>query len=154
MKWLSALGLVLLLTPLAASQDEREHGKEFREAAEALMCQCGCGATVYSCSMEHCHSAEPIREEIWERLQKGESVASIIETFKNRYGLVILSAPPTSGFHLAAWIVPFVVLLVGAFATRQVLHSWRHQSQTPGEAAPPITDAERARIENELRELH
>jgi len=153
MKWLSPFVFVaLLLTPLAIAQDEREYGPEFREAGDALMCQCGCGATISSCSMEHCHSAEPIREEIWDRLQKGESVASIVETFKNRYGLVILSAPPASGFHLTAWVVPFVALLIGVFITRGVLRSWRRQTG-PAETVTPLSDAQRARIEDELRDL-
>ena len=119
-----------------------------------MMCQCGCGATISTCSMEHCHSAEPIREEIWDRLQNDDSIASIVEAFKERYGLIILSAPPTSGFHLTAWIVPFVVLLVGAFATRRVLKSWRRQTEAMRPAlVTPISDAQRARIEKELRDL-
>lgn len=156
MKSLSAgivIGLLLSVATLSLSQD-RPHGPEFREVGDALMCQCGCGATISTCSMEHCHSAEPIREEIWERLQNGESAASIIETFKERYGLIILSAPPASGFHLIAWIVPVVVLLLGAFATRQVLSSWRRESEAMQPAVvTPISDAQRARIEKELRDL-
>ena len=87
------------------------------------MCQCGCNQTISSCSMEHCHSAEPIREEIWDRLGEGESIAGIVEMFKERYGLVILSAPPTEGFHLTAWFMPilafvFGVLVIGRRAPR------------------------------------
>ena len=150
-----SLGLGLLLgiaTPLL-SQD-RPHGPEFREAGDALMCQCGCGATISTCSMEHCHSSEPIREEIWDRMQNGESIASIVEAFKERYGLIILSAPPATGIHLTAWIVPFVVLVIGAFVTRQVLRSWtRHTETVEAAVVTPISDATRARIEKELRDL-
>jgi len=147
------IGLLLSVATLSLSQG-RQYGPEFREAGDALMCQCGCGATISTCSMEHCHSAEPIREEIWDRMQNGESIASIVEAFKERYGLIILSAPPASGFHLIAWIVPFAALLVGAFATRQVLRSWRRQSEAMQPAVvTPISDAQRARIEKELRDL-
>lgn len=156
MKSLSAgvlTGIVIAFAAMALSQ-ERPHGPEFREAGDALMCQCGCGQTISTCSMEHCHSAEPIREEIWERLQSGEPVASIVDTFKERYGLIILSAPPASGFHLTAWIVPFVALVIGAFVTRQVLRSWTRGSDDGGTATvTPISDAQRARIEKELRDL-
>lgn len=157
MKWLStglAVGFFLTIAALTLSQEQRPHGPEFREAGDALMCQCGCGSTISTCSMERCHSAEPIREEIWERLQNGESVASIVETFKDRYGLVILSAPPASGFHLTAWIMPFVALLVGAFVTRHVLRSWKQQGTAhEPSVVTPISDAQRARIEEELRDL-
>lgn len=157
MKWLSAglaIGFLLSMAALSLSQEQRPHGPEFREAGDALMCQCGCGATISTCSMERCHSAEPIREEIWDRLQNGESVASIVDVFKERYGLVILSAPPASGFHLTAWIVPFVALVVGAFVLRNVLRSWKQQSAaTEPAVVTPISDAQRARIEKELRDL-
>jgi cytochrome c-type biogenesis protein CcmH/NrfF len=148
-----AIGFLLSFGGLSLSQ-EHGSGPEYHAVGDALMCQCGCGSTISTCSMERCHSAEPIREEIWERLQNGESVQSIIEVFKERYGLVILSAPPASGFHLTAWVVPFVVLVIGAFVTRQVLRSWTRESET-GEAAvvTPISDAQRARIEKELRDL-
>lgn len=149
------IGLLLSFATLSLSQ-ERAHGPEYRAVGDALMCQCGCGATISTCSMENCHSAEPIREEIWDRLQKGESIPSIIDTFQQRYGLIILSAPPASGFHLTAWVVPFVVLAFGAFVTRQVLRSWTRETEASEVAAAvvtPISDAQRARIEKELRDL-
>lgn len=148
-----ALGLVLSMGGLSLSQ-EHGSGPEYRAVGDALMCQCGCGSTISTCSMERCHSAEPIREEIWDRLQKGESITSVIETFKERYGLIILSAPPASGFHLTAWVVPFVVLFIGAFLTRQVLRSWTRETAAAEPATVvPISDAQRARIEKELRDL-
>ena len=157
------LAFSLVLSAATAGAQERLSTPEYREACSALMCQCGgCSATVYTCAMEHCHSAEPIREEIAERIQKGESAESIVKVFEERYGLAILSAPPASGFHLTAWIAPFAVLFVGFFVTRHVLRSWKQQTAAPGgnvvEMTPssslsPMSDAQRARIEKELREL-
>jgi cytochrome c-type biogenesis protein CcmH len=165
MKWLDRNFVVSTLVALSASAlaaQERLNTPEYREACASLMCQCGgCSATVYSCAMEHCHSAEPIREEIAERIQKGESVGSIVKAFEERYGLAILAAPPASGFHLTAWIAPFAVLVAGFFVTRHVLRSWKQQTVAAGtgvvEMAPhaptPISEAQRARIEKELREI-
>jgi cytochrome c-type biogenesis protein CcmH/NrfF len=167
MKWPKGdfvLTLSLALSAATAAAQERLSTPEYREACAALMCQCGgCSATVYTCAMEHCHSAEPIREEIAERIQKGESAESIVKVFEERYGLAILSAPPASGFHLTAWIAPFAVLFVGFFVTRHVLRSWKQQTVAPGadaaamtpQATPigPSSEAQRARIEKELREL-
>ena len=147
-------GLILIVSiSTTVFGQEQPHGAPFQEAGNALMCQCGgCSATVATCAMEHCHSSEPIREEIWERLKKGDSVISIVETFKERYGLVILSAPPTSGFHLTAWVAPFLVLFVGAFFTRHVLKTWKNQTVVV-ETSTTISDAQRSRIEKELRDL-
>ncbi len=152
MKSLSAIAVILLLTLSAFAQVERAHGPEFRAAGDALMCQCGCNQTISSCSMEHCHSAEPIREEVWDRIGKGESIEGIVEAFKERYGLVILSAPPAAGFHLTAWIMPIITFIVGAFVIGRVLRAWRQQTVV-GEDVMPISDAHRARIEKELQDL-
>ncbi len=153
-----SFSLVLSLALPAATlyAQERLSTPEYRDACSALMCQCGgCSATVYTCAMEHCHSAEPIREEIAERIQKGESVESVVKVFEERYGLGILAAPPASGFHLTAWIAPFAVLFAGFFVTLRVLRSWRKQTaaDVKPEEAVPIGAAERARIEKELREI-
>jgi cytochrome c-type biogenesis protein CcmH/NrfF len=163
MKWPKrdfVLALSLALSAATTVAQERLNTPEYRKACAALMCQCGgCSATVYTCAMEHCHSAEPIREEIADRIQKGESAESIVKVFEERYGLAILAAPPTSGFHLTAWIAPFAVLLVGFFFTRHVLRSWKQQTVAAGagvvEMTPeaPISEAQRARIEKELREI-
>ncbi|HEY7820929.1 MAG TPA: cytochrome c-type biogenesis protein CcmH [Vicinamibacteria bacterium] len=164
MKWLErSLPLVVLFAGLSTLlAQERLSTPEYREATSSLMCQCGgCSATVYTCAMEHCHSAEPIREEIAERIQKGESVASILQVFEERYGLGILAAPPARGFHLTAWIAPLLVLLIGFFVTRSVLLSWKRETAAAGGTGtnvvdmtpPPISDSQRARIEKELRDL-
>ncbi len=158
----SVFGVALLVCAASLPAQERLSTPDYRQATASLMCQCGgCSATVYTCSMEHCHSAEPIREEIAERITKGESVESVVKVFEERYGLAILSAPPTSGFHLTAWIAPFAVLLFGFFFTRHVLRSWKRQRIGEGTEGPTVvemtthgpTDAQRARIEKELREL-
>lgn len=152
MKSLSAVAFALLLAVGAFAQTERAHGPDFRAAGDALMCQCGCNQTISSCSMEHCHSAEPIREEIWERLGNDESIESIVEVFEERYGLTILSAPPAAGFHLTAWVMPLIAFMVGVFVIGRVLRAWRQQT-VAAEAVMPISDADRARIEKELRDL-
>ena len=145
--------LALLVTLGVALAQERPSSPDYRDACARLMCQCGCNQTISHCAMDNCHSSRPIREEIWERLQNGESVASIIEVFTNRYGLVIRSAPPVTGFHLTAWITPVFVFLIGLFVTWQVLRSWKRQTPSAGLAIESLSDAQRARIEKEFQDL-
>ena len=149
------LGLIGLSTVAVALAQERPNTPEYREACDRLVCQCGCHKTVSTCDMENCHSATPIREEVWSRLQAGESVAEIVNVFQERYGLTILSQPPTSGFHLSAWIMPFLFLTGGAVVTARVLKSWRSaKGEQVDEVPPSIDEHQRARIERELRELN
>ena len=157
MKWRERLFPHFLILAFAAGgliAKEHPSSAEYHQAADALVCQCGCSSTLSTCAMEQCHSAEPLREEIAERLDKGESVAAILEVFKERYGLSVLSSPPKSGFHLTAWVTPFIALVIGFFIVAHVLRSWRRQTApASGDAALPVSAAQRARIEKELRDL-
>jgi cytochrome c-type biogenesis protein CcmH/NrfF len=152
-----ALVVAAFLWGGSLASQERLSSPEYHAVGDALTCQCGCGLTISNCGMENCHSAEPIREEIASRLLKGESVESVIEVFKERYGLVILSAPPKSGFHWVAWLTPVVALAVGLIVVLQVLRSWRRKTPaaaaSEGSSQPAVSDAQRARIERELRDF-
>ena len=124
--------------------------------AHALTCQCGgCNALVSECAMDRCPSSNPLREEIAERLQAGEEADDLITMFVERYGLVILSAPPTTGFHLSAWILPGVFLLGGAVVVATTLRRRRQNAPAPAAAAtvPPKIEAPPeviARIERDV----
>ena len=146
-------------THLLMGQD-RYNSADYQRVTHALTCQCGgCNAIVGECAMDRCPSSEPIREEVAERLQAGENAEDIIATFAERYGLVILSAPPTSGFHLTAWILPGVFLLGGAAVVFTVLRRRRGTAAAApagggaavpaGEASPEVL----ARIERDVEQI-
>jgi len=48
------------------------------------------------------------------QIDQGKSDSAIISYFVEKYGTTVLAAPPVSGFNLAAWIMPFAALAVGA----------------------------------------
>lgn len=128
------------------------------EVETALTCQCGCGLTVHSCNHVNCGSAIPLKKEIGEQIGDGRSLSEILSHFENKYGEVILSAPTTTGFNLAAWVMPFVVLGLGALMVGVVLWRWRGSTTrqaspvTPVPSASDANDELRARMERELRE--
>lgn len=127
----------------------------FQELEESLTCQCGCGLTVHSCNHLQCSSALPLRQEIREQMANGSSKDQILAYFQQKYGEKILSSPTTSGLNLAAWTMPFVILLIGGGVVVLTLRRWRRA--VPGGAPPapgPAPDAPRSDLERELdREL-
>lgn len=145
-----------LLTGPAVSQD-RYNSADYQRVTHALTCQCGgCTAIVGECAMDRCPSSEPIREEVAARLQAGDDSQDIIGTFVERYGLVILSAPPTSGFHLSAWILPGVFLLGGAVLAVTMLRRWRSAAPAGAAAAVPADEVSPevlARIERDVDQI-
>ena len=170
MKWLEysrSVYLKILLVialavanPLPANQvpenDDSSLLAQFKEISAALVCQCGCNSVLLHCAMQNCHFASPAREEIRRKLQNGESKDAIIAGFAERYGLRVLAAPPASGFHLTAWIMPFIALVVGALLTKRVLSSWRRQTAVARVQNPlpvEISAEQKARIEREIQDL-
>ena len=63
--------------------------------------------------------------------------------------------PAAEGFNLTAWIMPIVVLLLGAVVLGTVLRNWSRRHIDPAAGRVPETDAGdpyRRRLEKELRE--
>lgn len=132
-----------------------------RDVGHRMMCQCGCAAHV----LDECGCGEAARElaKIGIRLDEGETADEIVASYVKQYGTVVLSAPPAEGFNLAAWILPFAVVLLGmvmlAFfllkmRKRDVLALETAAAQAPGiTPSSPADDSARQAIEEELRRL-
>jgi cytochrome c-type biogenesis protein CcmH len=134
-----ALGASLLLAALLLGAGQ----PTFQEVEESLTCQCGCGLTVHSCNHLQCGSALPLREEIRQQLAEGKDKESIIDHFRDKYGEKILSAPTTSGFNLAAWITPFVLVALGGVFIGFTIRRWGNRGGDDDDSAgsPPESSA-------------
>ena len=124
--------------------------REYKEACDRLVCQCGCNEQLSVCAMQNCSSATPMRAEIRERLQKGGTVDQIVDSFVARYGKKVLSAPTTKGFDLSAWIVPFAILCLGLVVVVWVALRMVRPAADAIEPTPLVVDS---RVEEELREF-
>ena len=129
---------------------QKDISKEYKEACDRLVCQCGCNEQLSVCAMQNCSSATPMRAEIRERLQKGETVDQIVDRFVARMGKQVLSAPTMKGFDITAWIMPFAILCLGA-----IVVSWLavRMAKPKVQAAEPASAIVDPRIEKELQEF-
>ncbi len=96
--------------------------------------------------------AKQMREVVRERLAQGQSPEEIQAYFQSRYGDYILLEPTKSGMNWLLWAGPFVLLVVGGIILYMVLRRW--VAQTPAtsmEELPPLDEAHRKRIEEELK---
>ncbi len=139
--------LLLLLLPAALAA-----AVTTKEIEEALTCQCGCGLTVHSCNHLQCGSGIPLKQEVAAQVAQGIDRDQILVHFRAKYGEKILSSPVAEGFNLTAWILPFVVVAVGAAVVIGKVRRWT--------AAPPAADpasagalsaVDRERLDRELR---
>jgi len=117
--------LLLLLLLIAGVA----HSTTLSEIEKQLMCQCGCGMVLASCQ---CSMAEEMRAEIQAKLDAGVPPDEIVQNFVAMYGETVLAAPTKRGFNLAAWIIPFGVVIAGLallyFIVREFAKRGRKQS--------------------------
>ena len=143
------LGL-LLLVPVQA-QERGDISKEYREACEMLVCRCSCNEQLTVCAMQNCNSATPMRAEVRERLEKGETVSQIVDGFVARMGQQVLSAPTMKGFDITAWIMPFVILGLGLVVVSWIVYRMARPAAAATEEAPPA--AFDPRVDKELKDF-
>ncbi len=126
----------------------------FNRVSDRLMCQCGCNEGLRVCNHQNCPSAIPMRREIEKKLQAGETEDQIVQDFVDEYGLKVLSAPPASGFNLAAWVMPGFAILAGLLLIVHFAGHWITKRRASESKPSPDIDPElAARIERELKSL-
>jgi cytochrome c-type biogenesis protein CcmH len=144
---------LILLTFFLLSATATASVPTTQEVEEGLTCQCGCGLTVHSCNHLQCGFAVPAKQTIAELVSRGKGKEEITATFVARYGEKVLSAPTTSGFNLAAWITPFLAVLIGGALVGFISLRWtrrRPQRELENLSTLSVADQYRERLKKEL----
>jgi Uncharacterized protein involved in biosynthesis of c-type cytochromes len=148
--------LAALLAATLALGSTPLQNPEVRRIGKKLGCQCGCQSSLTECNMLQCHFADPARAELLRMVDSGQSEAGILKAFVDRYGKAILREPPTEGFFLIGWVMPFVATAAGAV----FLWWFVRRKLRPEAAAAPAAELSseayaryRDRIEKDLAKL-
>ena len=127
---------------------------DIRRVGDKLACKCGaCNNTVATCQMLECHYSLPARERIAEMQKAGASDDTIVNAFVKESGLAALAAPPTEGFHLLAWIMPFAGVTLGLMAIFIWFKRFRTRPADGPAELPEIDPRYQQRIDKDLEEL-
>ena len=115
---------------------------QVREVAANLRCVVCQSLSVADSPSE---TANQMRAIVRERLVAGETPEQVTAYFVEKYGTLILLAPPRRGFDLLVWVVPFAGLVLGLVLAILAMRRWRRRSAG---AAPPdaVDEATNARI--------
>jgi len=88
-----------------------------RRVGMRLACLCGtCKNTVADCPMIECGYSKPARMKIAQMQAAGKTDDEIVASFVKENGIQTLASPPTTGFSLLAWVMPFVAIGLGLVA--------------------------------------
>jgi len=146
------IGVVLLVCVLLDSNSAwaqtPKDGPTVNDVAKDLYCPLCSGLTVNVCELQVC---DDMREVITDKLDAGESPEQIQAYFVEQYGQKVVGKPSTEGFHLTAWLMPFI----GLFAAALILFFWlrnRNASTFVAQEVPVVPVNEyNLRLEQELK---
>ena len=150
----AALGGLALIFSFALGGDLAVRAAErptLATISQGLTCQCGCGLTVANCNHPTCSFSVPVREQIESMIGKGETGAQIVAFYRQKYGEKILSAPTTEGFNMVAWVMPFLVVLLGGAIIVYTANRWRSLAAAGGTAPVPSPESDASQFDAELK---
>ena len=143
-------GLTLIAAP-ALAQGPTPTDDEVNRIAKQLYCPVCESTPLDVCPTEACRQW---RELIRTMLAEGKSEAEIKQYFVEHYGARVLAEPPN---RLMTYLVPAVVILLGAFMLFRGFQMWLKPSITEAdweeaeEEPQPAQDPYVARLEEELK---
>jgi cytochrome c-type biogenesis protein CcmH/NrfF len=144
-----ALGTLLLSAVLflAAGDNARVD-----RLGHQMICMCGCNYILLECNHLHCPYLTPMREELDAAVARGETDSTILQSFVEKYGPVVLAAPTKLGFNRVAWIMPYLALPVGITLVVFIVWMWRKRPVRVHTSVPtPVRGEELARFREQAR---
>jgi cytochrome c-type biogenesis protein CcmH/NrfF len=114
------LVLAALFTFLGTDQDSR-----FQALGHKVMCVCGCNQVLLECNHVGCTYSDRMRGELASYVDRGDSDDLTLQAFVQKYGPTVLIAPTTTGFNRVAWVMPYLVLVLGLTTVVLIVRTWR-----------------------------
>ena len=121
------LGAVLLM---GASDDSSRMDR----LGHRMMCMCSCGQILMECNHVGCTYSDTMRHELSAGIDSGKSDKEILASFVEKYGTTVLAAPTHSGFDRVAWLMPYILFVVGIGGCVVIVRTW-HRRHAPAAAA-------------------
>jgi len=115
---------------------------------------CGaCNYTVTSCNMLSCSGAEYGRAKLKALVDQGLDEEAIKAAFVAEFGTVVLTQPPSEGFSLVGWVMPFVAIGFGLLLVWWFVKRYMGGPATVPAVEPEVLDRYKGRIEKDLSKI-
>ena len=115
------LALILFTFTTAFAQDTTPTDDEVNAIAKQLYCPVCENTPLDVCPTEACRQW---RELIRDQLAEGKTEDEIKQYFVANYGARVLSEPPRTGFNWLVYIIPPVLILLGAVLLFNAFRAW------------------------------
>ena len=118
-----------------------DENARFNDLGHRLMCVCGCNQVLLECNHVGCSYSDHMRQELMAAIERGNNDSMALQTFVQKYGTTVLAAPTKQGFNRVAWIMPYLVLVLGLGVVTMVVRAWAHKAVARREASGPADPA-------------
>ena len=145
MRLAALIALFVLLAPAAARASDQH--PTLADLEDEVMCvECGTSLQVSQSPV-----ANQERDFINEQIAAGKNKAQIKAALVDEYGQEVLATPDGKGFNAALWIVPVLLVLLGAATVLFAVRRWRRVGpQADAELAPALDADDARRLDAEL----
>jgi len=148
-----AVQCAILALAVFAFSGASDPSTRFNELGHQLMCICSCGQILLECNHVGCPDSDMMRNELMAAVSRGDSDSLVQQAFVQKYGPTVLAAPTTTGFDRTAWIMPFVVLIIGCAILVYIVRRWREPPpKPPASGGSPSADDELERFRQQALE--
>ena len=141
---IARLVLVALLLVFATGAAPRASLPDIED--EVMCVECNTALNVSTSTV-----ADQERAFIRRQIALGKDKQQVKAALVDQYGPDVLADPPSSGFDLAAWLVPILLVLAGIAGVVVAARRWRRHAG-PAAAAPgaPLPEEDARRLDAEL----
>jgi cytochrome c-type biogenesis protein CcmH/NrfF len=140
--------IVLLAIPFMGTDNDAH----FTKLGHQLMCMCGCNQILLECNHVGCAYSERMRNELTAGLERGDNDSLILQSFVQKYGNTVLSAPTSTGFNVVAWITPFLVFALATAMAVWLVKMWRARPVAQPVRKPNLGSVELDALRKRARE--
>ncbi len=151
-RYRKAAQTLLLCAAVFALLGAGDPATRFNEIGHQMMCICGCKQILLECNHVGCPASDGMRNELLASLNRGDSDSLVEQSFVQKYGPTVLAAPTTKGFDRAAYIVPYVALLLGFGLIALVIRLWKNRPEPAlADGLRPVAGAELEQFRDQAR---
>jgi len=117
--------LILLTLAVFALLGAGDESARVNDLGHRMMCVCGCNQILLECNHVGCAYSERMRAELVAAVDRGDNDDLTLQGFVQKYGTTVMAAPTKTGFNRVAWIMPYLVLVLGLVTVTAIVRVWK-----------------------------
>jgi cytochrome c-type biogenesis protein CcmH/NrfF len=117
--------LTILALAVFALLGAGDQSARVNDLGHRMMCVCGCNQILLECNHVGCAYSDRMRAELIAAVDRGDNDDLTLQGFVQKYGTTVMAAPTKTGFNQVAWIMPYLVLVLGLTMVTLIVRAWR-----------------------------